>query len=352
MAIGGAARRTALAGLAAVSGGRASDLLWGRDRLTVLVYHRIGDPSEPGMEFDPGVFSATPEMFARQMRWVASNFNVVSVDDLVAHLDGGPRLPDRPLLITFDDGYRDNHEVAFPVLRDLNLPAVIFLATGAIGTDRVMWWDELPYLLGRTGRTGAELPLVGPRALHDAAARLSARRELVAALKAVPDDARARAMGELRDVLGVAAPVPAQPLFMDWDAVAELVAGGVDCQPHTVDHPILIRVDGDRARREIRESAEAVRRRTGRPQVAFAYPNGDWSADTMAALTECGIRLGFTMRLGPCRASDWPAAPLEIPRVPLDATDSWDLFRLKATGAASSVLGAMGRRPPARLAAA
>lgn len=352
MAIGAVVRRTALAGLAAASGGRAADLLWGRDRLTALVYHRIGDPSAAGMEFDPSLFSATPEMFARQMRWAAANFNVVSVGDVLAHLDGGERLPDRPLLITFDDGYRDNHELAFPVLRDRNLPAVVFLATGAIGTNRVMWWDELAYLVGRTDRTGAELPLVGPRSLHDGPSRLSARRELIVALKAVDDDVRAHTMGELRDVLGVAAPVPDAPLFMDWDAVAQLVAGGVDCQPHTVEHPILIRVDGDRARREIRESAEEVRRRTGRPQVAFAYPNGDWSADTMSALAEAGIRLAFTMRLGPCRAADWPGAPLEIPRVPLDATDSWDLFRLKATGTASSVLGALGRRPPARLAPA
>lgn len=349
MAIGGAVRRTALAGLAAASGGRAGDLLWGRDRLTALVYHRIGDPSAPGMEWDPAVFSATPEMFERQMRWVAANFNVVSVWDVAAHLDGGPRLPDRPLLVTFDDGYRDNHEDAFPVLRRLGLPAVVFLASGAIGTNRVMWWDELTRMVGRTGCTGADLPLVGPRSLHDGPARLSARRELAAALKAVDDDARDRTMGELRELLGVPAPVPDTPLFMDWDAVSELVAGGVDCQPHTVDHPILIRVDGDRARREIRGSAEEVARRTGRPSVAFAYPNGDWSADTMAALGEAGIRLAFTMRLGPCRAGDWTAAPLEIPRVPLDHTDSWDLFRLKASGMVSTIFGVLGRRPPMRL---
>ncbi len=349
MPIGGAVRRAVLAGLASASRGCSGDVLWGRDRLTALVYHRIGDPAEPGMEFDPAVFSATPEMFDRQMRWVSANFNVIGIPDLLAHMDGGPRLPERPLLITFDDGYRDNHELAFPVLRGLNLPAVIFLATGAIGTDRVMWWDELRFLLLRTERTGADLPLVGPRSLHGAPSRTSARMELLAALKAVTDDERVAAMANLREVLGVGAPRPQTPLFMDWDAVAELVANRVECQPHTVDHPILIRVDGDRARREISESAAEIARRTGRPSVAFAYPNGDWSTDVMRAVGEAGMRLAFTMRLGPVRARDWQEAPLEIPRVPLDATDSWDMFRLKACGMVSTLLGVTGRRPPARL---
>lgn len=349
MPIGGAVRRAVLTGLASASRGTTGDLLWGRDRLTTLVYHRIGDPGDPGMEFDPAVFSATPEMFERQMRWVSANFNVIGIRDLLAHMDDGPRLPERPLLITFDDGYRDNHEVAFPVLRGLGLPAVIFLATGAIGTDRVMWWDELRFLLLRTERTGADLPLVGPRSLHDAPSRTSARMELLAALKGVTDDERVVAMADLRQVLGVEAPRPETPLFMDWDAVAELVANRVECQPHTVDHPILIRVDGGRARREISESAAEITRRTGRSSVAFAYPNGDWSQDVMHALGEAGIRLAFTMRLGPVRARDWQEAPLEIPRVPLDATDSWDMFRLKASGMVSTLLGLTGRRPPARL---
>jgi len=345
------ARRLTVTGLAFSAGPRMGDVLWGRDRLTTLVYHRIGDPDEAGQDFDPGVFSATPEMFERQMRWMAANHDVIGLGDLVAHVRDGARLPDRPALITFDDGYRDNHELAFPVLRDLNLPAVVFLATGAIGTDRVMWWDEVWYLLVHTERTGAELPLVGPRSLHDLAARRVAQRDLLAAFKAVPDDARVAAMADLRVVLDVTAPRLGRPLFMDWDAVSELVAHGVDCEPHTVDHPILIRVDGDRARREIAESAETVASRTGRMPTAFAYPNGDYSHDTMAALRESGIHLAFTMELGPTRARDVRSAPLEIPRVPVDATDSWEMFRLKASGVCSRLLGAAGRRPPTRPAA-
>ena len=327
-----AARRGVVSALAGLSPRPVADALWGRDRLTALAYHRVADVAAPGMEFDPGVVSATPEMFERQMRHLARDFTVIALDDLHEHLATGRPLPDRPALITFDDGYRDNHASAFPVLRALELPAVVFIVTGAIGTDRVMWWDELSFLLARTRRGRAELPLAGPRVLVGAAARSAVRTEMLAHLKAVPDDRRERAMAELRDALEVAAPRPATPLFMGWKEVAELVAGGVECQPHTVDHPILTRVDEERARAEVAGSARVSAERTGRPARAFAYPNGDYDASTLDALRAAGISMAFTMRLGPCPAPAIRSAPLEIPRVPLEARDTWDMFRLKVSG--------------------
>ncbi|WP_217914891.1 polysaccharide deacetylase family protein [Miltoncostaea marina] len=346
------ARRAAVAGLtAALSPRPVADAVWGRDRLTVLAYHRIADVRDPAMEFDPGVVSATPEMFERQMRWLARRFDVIALDDLHEHLTTGRPLPARPALITFDDGYRDNHEAAFPVLRGLGLPAVIFLVTGAIGTDRVMWWDELASLLRRTERARAVLPLAGLRPLDGPGDREAARLEMLRLLKEVPDERREVAMGELREALDAPAPRPATPLFMDWDAVAELVAGGVDCQPHTVDHPLLVRVDEERARAEVARSAAEVAARTGRPARAFAYPNGDYDATTLTALRDAGITMAFTMRLGPCRADVARRAPLEIPRVPLEARDTWDMFRLKVTGGVAAVFAA-GRRVRGRLPAA
>lgn len=340
-----AGRRGALATLATLAPRPVTDAVWGRDRLTVLAYHRIADVTDPAMEFDPGVVSASPAMFERQMRHVAREFTVIGLPDLHEHVTTGRPLPDRPALITFDDGYRDNYDEAFPVLRAMGLPAVIFIVTGAIGTDRVMWWDELAYLLNRTGRPRAELPLAGERSLATAGERTAVRHEMLALLKAVPDERREAAVSGLREALEVAAPRPPTPLFMGWDEVADLVAHGVECQPHTVDHPLLIRVDEDRAREEIARSAREVTARTGLPARAFAYPNGDYDAGTLDALRASGIGLAFTMRLGPCAATAVRAAPLEIPRVPLEARDTWDLFRLKVSGALSTVFRARAVRP-------
>lgn len=332
--------RAAAWALSRLLGPRTAGLVAGRRRITVLAYHRIADLGDPGFRGDPAVVSATPEMFARQMDHVAREFDVIALDDLVAHVAGGAPLPPRPLLVTFDDGYRDNHEHALPVLRSRGLPAVVFLITGAIGTRRVMWWDELADMLERAPAGEHDLPPVGRRLLAGPASRAAARFELLAALKEVEDAALREGMRRLREALAVPAAEADPPLFMGWNEVAELTEAGISCQPHTHDHPLLTRVDRARAREEIVRSAAEVERRTGRPASAFAYPNGSHDPGVVRILAEAGIAVAFTMRPGPVRASDARAAPLEVPRVSLDARDTFDLFRLKVSGGLTGLLGA------------
>ena len=86
------------------------DQYWGKNRLTVLNYHRIADVNAPDfVGFAPNV-STDAQGFERQMQYVTSHFNVIALDDLVAYILHGTALPDKPLLITFDDGYLDNYQ--------------------------------------------------------------------------------------------------------------------------------------------------------------------------------------------------------------------------------------------------
>src|SRR5579872_3493180 len=95
-----------------------------RPRLSVLIYHRVlahGDPLRPT--------EPTAIEFEARMQWVKAHFNVLPLGAAVTGLKSG-RLPDRPLSITFDDGYADNHDLAWPILRRLGLAATFFVATG------------------------------------------------------------------------------------------------------------------------------------------------------------------------------------------------------------------------------
>src|SRR4051812_42315092 len=82
--------------------------LWGPNRLTILVYHRIVDlDAEEFPYYRPNV-STSPAMFARQMAYIAENFNVIDLTRLQSYIKSGEPLPSHPLIITFDDGYLDN----------------------------------------------------------------------------------------------------------------------------------------------------------------------------------------------------------------------------------------------------
>src|SRR5215471_15904890 len=115
-------------------GRRSAD---GSGSLRILAYHRVLDADPSDFAYDEGVISATTEAFYHQMDFVRRNFDVLTFRELHAIEMEGKDRPRRALIITFDDGYRDNYTQAFPVLRHMGLPATIFLATGHIGRSRL-----------------------------------------------------------------------------------------------------------------------------------------------------------------------------------------------------------------------
>jgi peptidoglycan/xylan/chitin deacetylase (PgdA/CDA1 family) len=313
---------------------RLADALWGPDRLTVLVYHRIGDADAPDFEgYRPNV-SATPEQFRRQMAYVAEHFNVIDLARLQSFVVNDCPLPPRPLLITFDDGYLDNYTNAFPILRSLGLPAVIFLITNHMDDPTLPWWDQCAYYFRCTARTSAPLPFIGDCALATCEQRGTACDRLIETLKHVPEIYKQRAVQELRIVLGVDLP-PDQSIFLSWEQARELVANQIACQPHTVSHPILSQVDYAEMSRQLRESHARIEAETGQAATAFAYPNGlqgDYTEAALRAVHEVGYSLAFTHQPGPIHADLARQHPLEISRIPMNYRDTFEMFVTKVMG--------------------
>ena len=112
--------------------------------LTVLTYHRISDTLAPG--YDPEVVDAPAAAFESQVKLLQRYFTLIDTRDLDAWRAGG-RLPPNPAMITFDDGYRDNHDVVLPILRRLSAKAVFFVATLYIADRRVFWWELVNHAL-------------------------------------------------------------------------------------------------------------------------------------------------------------------------------------------------------------
>ena len=122
-----------------------------RDSLLIVNYHRIGNAEED--LFDPGVFSATAEEFDEQIKFLKRNVDVVTLDEALAFVDGTQKDKARRcrVLITFDDGYLDNYELAHPILRSHGVQGVFFLVTSMVGSNRIPWWDKVSYMM-KTGR--------------------------------------------------------------------------------------------------------------------------------------------------------------------------------------------------------
>jgi hypothetical protein len=118
--------------------------------LSVVTYHHIYQPTA-GYPFDDAVADASPAQFRRQLELLRERCTLVNLAQVIDGLRGVP-LPPNPVLIAFDDGYKSNLDVAAPILRDLGVSAVFFIATDFVDERRLYWWEALAYVAKRAGK--------------------------------------------------------------------------------------------------------------------------------------------------------------------------------------------------------
>lgn len=310
--------------------------LW-RNRLTVLAYHRIADPYLPGLNtFKPNI-SATTEGFATQMDMVAKDFDVISTADLITWLQGEGRLPSKPLLITFDDGYQDNYTHAWPVLKSRGLPAVIYITTGFIDTRNTFYWDKAAYAFACTSQTEAVLPIIGHVTWHSTRQRDGVLRAWLEAVKKLPESDKSALAKQLPAALGVDLPEYSWgELALSWDQIREMAAAGIEIGGHTHTHPILTRITPEQAWEEIAMSKARVDEETRQPALTFAYTNGgpeDFTPEIQNLVRKAGYQAAFTLIPGPERLSDVRREPMAIRRIFISHRDTPERFRIKLVGA-------------------
>jgi peptidoglycan/xylan/chitin deacetylase (PgdA/CDA1 family) len=277
-----------------------------RPSFQILVYHRVNDERA---NFFPGV---PVERFQRQMEVLARHATVLPLGELVERVLGRD-LPPRSVAITFDDGYRDNYECAYPVLRALQLPATIFLATGPLDTDARLWHDRVFDAFERAD--GGPLTIRGRSfPMSPLGARRLTLQDVLTTLRSLGREERDRMVDEIEEQAGGAAP-GGRAAMLSWDQIREMADGGITFGAHTVSHPILTRLPRGEAEAEIRGSRAAIESRLGRTVDQFAYPNGtrtDFNETIQQMLREQGFRCAVTTMWG---INDASSNPFELRRV-------------------------------------
>lgn len=294
------------------------------NRLIVLTYHRVPEASDPMYPTEP-----EGDRFAEQLRFMRSAFNLLDLTEAVARLRSGA-LPARAACITFDDGYANNLDVAAPILRAHGVPATVFVSTRFL-EGRRMWNDTV---IEAIRRAGPEIDFsrlgLGQYQLNDWSARRAAVSDILGKLKYRPLDERESVAEDIAGL--VAQPLPASPMLSE-QGVRALVSMGIKIGAHTVSHPILARLDGDRAVAEIVDSKHVLEGIIREEVAAFAYPNGrpgrDYSAEHVNMVRDAGFSVAVSTAWGAARRD---TDPLQVPRVaPWHGSFSRDAARLLRT---------------------
>jgi peptidoglycan/xylan/chitin deacetylase (PgdA/CDA1 family) len=272
--------------------------------LAVLTYHRVDDPAR-SPDLYPGLISATPSEFEDQMRFLASRYHALSLDELLAVRRGAARLPVRSVVVTFDDGYRDFADEAWPILERHGIPVVLFVPTAYAGDPaRAFWWDRVyGALSSATPAQPVETP-VGALRLASTSDRLVAFRRVRSRVQSLPHPEAMAFVDDFCDALGAA---PARSTVLDWTELRRLRSEGVALAPHSRTHPLLDRLSPEAAREEILGSADDLVREVGDADRVFAYPGGGESPEVGRVLADEGFELAFTTERGTndVHATNW-----------------------------------------------
>lgn len=270
--------------------------LWPRQRVTVLLYHAV--ISSPLAV--PDWCFLDERIFRQQLEYLARHFEVVSLHEALRRLRH--RMVERPTaVLTFDDGFQSVHDVAFPILKRMGLPATVFVVTGLVGTDDTPWYCRLNRALGVATRRSLEwreesFPFDSAPLRGRAGAILQQR------LKQLPHPMLLHELSAVVGALGDDAqrPIPpASPYRMlgQRELQAMIASGLFEVGAHGVSHAILSLLPPAEREREIAESVAAVKRLTGQACRYFAYPNGqasDYDREARRLLGELGIEAALT----------------------------------------------------------
>jgi peptidoglycan/xylan/chitin deacetylase (PgdA/CDA1 family) len=253
-------------------------------------------------------------------------------DVLNSRKDPRKRLPPNPLLLTFDDGYLDNHDTALPILARAGVPATFFIPTSYPEAGKLFWWDRVALLVNRCRRDTLDLryPL---HALIPTGgeARGSAIAVLHRIVKRTPNLDLDRFWVELEHAAGVTIGATeernlAARTIMSFRHVRAMRDAGMSIESHSHAHRVLATLTRDEAVRDLARSREILHEVLGEAPCAVAYPVGHSVSGTHHDVARhAGFDLGFTNATGLCSTG---ADPMNLPRVSMDRSRVGALYKL------------------------
>lgn len=270
------------------------------DVLRILDYHRVGTEDSEDGSLDPSLRSVTPEGFEAQMNFLREKYRILSLEDLLAAVRNQTPIPPNSVMVTFDDGYRDFAEHAWPVLKRLEIPAILFLPTGFLSEEgRLFWWDCLYQMVMRTGQTEISIEGIGRWPLESAVQRKAAFEAIKRKFKSMPHETLIRNLNALITTTGVQPETSGK--LLTWEEVTQLAREGLYVAPHTRNHPILSRIPLEEVHQEIRQSREDLEEHLDSTWPVFAYPVGgpaELVPDLPEILRTENFEIGMTLIAG------------------------------------------------------
>ena len=264
------------------------------------MYHRVG--ANPY-----GFKNVSVDAFRDQMRWLREHCTPIHPSELRQQAATGGRLKP-PVLVTFDDGYRDYLEVASPILREFRIPAVNFISTLYADTGALFWWDVVHLAVEASTRHSVSLPYEREAIPLTRAGRTAAKLAIRRQIWSRPDAERESTLDAFLDALDVKrADLACDRQVMTWDEIRQTTewttVGG-----HTHSHPLMSRIGTAALHDEVRTCRSRIAAEVGTAPTEFAYPAGAVTEEAKSVLRHHGFDTAYSNTQGINNGTiDWMA---------------------------------------------
>lgn len=268
------------------------------NRVLILAFHRVVADILASEKIAHHGLVVSAETFEQQLRILQRNYEVITLDDAAALIRGEKSSPRPTAVITFDDGYVDNYEIAWPILKRLGIPAIIYLPTSMIGQSVPLDHDRLHWLLLHAHEQHLDLIDVLQAAGLSSKqsieiAQLPDLAHIIETLVYLPMKSRTAIIEVLENILGEIN-YPDGFRLMNWEMAKQMSTSGIAFGSHSKHHPILSFEDADTVTEEVRQSKLELESKLGFPVRHFAYPNGHFNFAVRNAVAAAGYKTAVT----------------------------------------------------------
>lgn len=264
--------------------------------------------------FDDSVFGPDELRFRQEMEWLKAETKILSEEELIEIVYSKKKVNEICSMVTFDDGYRDNFDIAFPILSELKIPAIFFIPTRNLSERKVGWWDVVAYLVKHTSKKSFHFRnndyiITKPDQL----------------IKKFNKELKSCSPNQIDDYLlglsnALALSLPSSNLqdheLMTWEQIKVLNDSGMTIGSHSHDHSILSRQDGVVLKSQLEKSVKILEDLLNKKINSIAYPVGGYNhfnEETKKVVKDIGLKLGFSYLTG---VNQWDKVdPFDVKRM-------------------------------------
>jgi peptidoglycan/xylan/chitin deacetylase (PgdA/CDA1 family) len=249
------------------------------------MYHRIIDASDNDTRFTQPGLVVFPGIFTAQMAFLKREFEIIALPKLVESLETDQPIPPNAVVITFDDGWEDNYTNAFPILRELDIPATIFLTIDYIETGRKMWFLCAGYILASNKIAPNDIIRIYNSITEENIASYPGNDNFLEMLKKYDSKTIEEVIIKLSEAAGLGeSEFFSLGKMLNWDQIMKME--GIDFGSHGLSHSIMTLLNSEQIRRELCESKRIIEEKLGTEAISFAYPNGNFNSEIKAMVRE------------------------------------------------------------------